>query len=416
MTTAEVIVKVQFDQGWNDTTSSEGYTTITTNNKVRELYMTRGKKDALDKLQAGRCVLVVDNTNGHLDPANTSSPYRDSGATEVLPGRAIQVIVVDPSDSTERSMFSGLVERWVQRQQGGGHDQVTIIEAVDWFKPLAMAKCDASTEAEEGSGERIRALMRMSNAAVTISYDDTSVQTVPEKAYTTSMNVLDEINKVNDAEVGTVYSTRLTKTIDVANRTQRLSGDGKLVAQFTDDTSADSGWLPFQDVTMFWDDQVIVNQADATLYGTSTTATQSADAVSKTRYGIRAVDKTAIMLSTAAAATQWCAFLVDRHKEPGDRVGALKLLPQADGDLWEIVLESDPGMFYQVRRHPKTGSTVTQDVILEGITHRADANRWETTFNLSPTGGYWVLDTDGTGPYASMSTLGTTTKLAYVDY
>ena len=230
MTTAEVIVKVQFDQGWNDTTSSEGYTTISTANPVRQLYMTRGKKDALDKLQAGRCILVVDNTNGRLDPANTSSPYRDSGATEVLPGRAIQVIVVDPSDSTERSMFSGFVERWVQRQQGGGHDQVTIIEAVDWFKPLAMAKCDASTEAEEGSGERIRALIRMSNEAVSISYDDTSVQTVPEKVYTTSMNVLDEINKVNAAEVGTVYSTRLTKSLDVANRTQRLSGDGKLVA------------------------------------------------------------------------------------------------------------------------------------------------------------------------------------------
>ena len=416
MTTAEVIVKVRFDQGWNDTTTSEGYTTISTANPVRQLYMTRGKKDALDKLQAGRCVLVVDNTNGRLDPANTSSPYRDSGATEVLPGRAIQVIVVDPSDSTERSMFSGFVERWVQRQQGGGHDQVTIIEAVDWIKPLAMAKCDASTEAEEGSGERIVALIRMSNEAVAISYQTTAVQTVPEKAYTTSMNVLDEINKVNDAEVGTVYSTRLTKTLDVASRGERLSGDGKLVAQFTDDTSADSGWLPFHDVTMFWDDQKIVNQADATLYGTSTTATQSANALSKTRYGVRAVDKTAIMLSTAAAATEWCAFLVDRHKEPGDRVGALKLLPQADGDLWEIVIESDPGMFYQVRRHPKTGSTVTQDVILEGITHRADANRWETTFNLSPTGGYWVLDSDGTGVYASMSTLGTTTKLAFVDY
>jgi len=385
---------------------------------VRQLYMTRGKKDALDKLQAGRCILVVDNTNGRLDPANTSSPYRDSGATEVLPGRAIQVIVVDPSDSTERSMFSGFVERWVQRQQGGGHDQVTIIEAVDWIKPLAMGKCDASTEAEEGSGERIVALIGMAADALSVSYTTTAVQTVPEKAYTTSMNVLAEINKVNDAEVGTVYSRRVLGigALDVASRGERLSGDGKLVAQFTDDTSADSGWLPFHDVTMFWDDQKIVNQADATLYGTSTTATQSANALSKTRYGVRAVDSTAIMLSTAAAATEWCGFLVDRHKEPGDRVGALKLLPQADGDLWEIVIESDPGMFYQVRRHPKTGSTVTQDVILEGITHRADANRWETTFNLSPTGGYWVLDSDGTGVYASMSTLGTTTKLAFVDY
>jgi len=416
MTTAQVVVKVRFDQGWNDTTSSAGLTTITTDNKVRELFMSRGKKDALSTLQAGRCVLVVDNSNGYLDQSNTSSPYRASGATQILPGREIQVNVIDPSDSTERNVFAGFVERWIQKQPGNGHDQVTVIEAVDWFKPLALAKCDAATETEEGSGERILALIRMATDALSVTYPTTGVQTIPAKTYTASMNVLDEINKVNDAEVGTVYAKRVlgTGALNVASRGERLSGDGKLVAQFTDDTTADAGWLPFHDVQMFWDDDKIVNQADATLYGTSTTATQATDATSQTRYGVRAVDDTAIMLSTADAATEWCGFLVDRHKEPGHRVGALTLLPQTDGNLWEYVLEADPGNFYQVRRHPNTGSTVTHDVILEGIVHKANAQRWETTFNLSPTGGYWVLDTDGTGPYASMSTLGTTTKLAYL--
>ncbi len=415
MSTAQVVVKVEFNTGWNSGAGGVE-TTITTANPVRELYMTRGKKDALDKLQAGRCILVLDNTNGNLDPANTSSPYRDSGATQILPGRQIQVNIIDPSDSTERYMFGGFVERWVQRQQGGGHDQVTIIEAVDWFKAIALAKGDGSTEAEEGSGVRINHLLKMAGN-IPNSYRTAGVQTIPEKVYTKSLNVLDEINKVNDAEVGTVYSHRVGNNgLVIRPRWERLSGDGKLVAQFTDDTAADSGWLPFHDVTMFWDDDKIVNQADATLYGTSTTATQASDSDSQDRYGVRGVDSTAIMLSTAAAATEWCGFLVDRRKEPGDRVGALKLFPQADGDLWEIIIEADPGDFYQVRRHPQTGSTVTQDVLLEGITHRADANRWETTFNLSPTGGYWVLDSDGTGVYASMSTLGTTTKLAYVDY
>ena len=67
-----------------------------------------------------------------------------------------------------------------------------------------------------------------------------------------------------------------------------------------------------------------------------------------------------------------------------------------------------------MRRHPSTGSTIPVDVVLEGITHRANAGNWMTTLVFSPADLYWVLDTDGTGPYADSSKLDTTTKLAYL--
>ena len=124
MTTAQIVVKVGFNQGWN-VASAATYTTITTANKVRSLYITRGKKDALSKLQTGRCILEVDNTNGYLDPSNTDapSPYQDSGATQVLPGRKIDIEVISPKDGSTIQLFGGFVERWVQQSRGHGHDR-----------------------------------------------------------------------------------------------------------------------------------------------------------------------------------------------------------------------------------------------------------------------------------------------------
>ena len=408
-------VDIVFNQGWNAATS-QTFTTITTANKVRELFIRRGKPSGqFAQLQAGRCVLVMDNTNGNLDPSNTSSPYRSGGATQVLPGREIQVYATDPSDSTQYKIFSGYVERWVQKYPGGGHDQVTIIEAVDYIKGLASTKCTATSKSAEGTTARILALIQMASGSLPVTRFTFGEQTAAAKTYAISENVLAEIEKVNDAEVGFVYVDRnIGQGIIVKSRGSRISNASKLVAQFTDDTAADSGWLPYHDVALEWDDDFIVNQADARLYGTTTDATQAANADSKTAYGVRAVNESAIMLSTAAAATEWCAYLVDREKDPYTRIDSLKFFPQADEDLWEPLIQADPGQQFQVRRHPNTGSTVTVDVVLEGITHRADAGNWTTTLVFSPADLYWVLDTDGTGPYADSSKLDTTTKLAYL--
>jgi len=241
-------------------------------------------------------------------------------------------------------------------------------------------------------------------------------RTTTGKTYTGTDNVLQEIEKVNDAEVGFVYVDRdLARGIVIGSREQRIAGASKLIAQFTDDPATDSGWLPYSDMKLHWDDDFIVNKANAKMYGSSTTATEASDADSQLANGVRAVDNTALMLSSAAVLTEWCAYLVDREKDPYTRVESLIFKPQADEDLWDPLIQADPGQHFQVRRHPATGSTITVNVVLEGITHRAHAGDWTTTLSFSPADLYWVLDSDGSGVYAESSTLGTTTKLAYVD-
>jgi len=410
-------VDIVFNQGWN-ASGTATLTTITTANKVRELFIRRGRPSGqYSQIQAGRCVLVVDNTNGHLDPANTSSPYRSGGSTQVLPGREIQVYATDPSDSTKYKIFAGYVERWTQKYPGHGFDQVTVIEAVDYFKGLANAKCDAGFIDIGGTHGRIIDLIEMASDEVPHTVVGTVTRSTTAKTYTATENVLKEIEKVNDAEVGFVYVDRdLDRGIVIGNREQRIAGASKLIAQFTDDPATDPGWLPYVDAQLHWDDDHIVNKANATMYGSSTTATEATDADSQLANGVRAVDNTALMLATASKLTEWCGYLVDREKDAQTRLDSLIFKPQADEDLWDPLIQADPGQHFQVRRHPTTGSTITVNVVLEGITHRAHADDWKTTLSFSPADLYWVLDTDGTGVYAESSTLGTTTKLAFVDY
>jgi len=410
-------VDIVFNQGWN-ASGTATLTTITTANKVRELFIRRGRPSGqYSQIQAGRCVLVMDNTNGNLDPSNTSSPYRSGGSTQVLPGREIQVYATDPSDSTKYKIFAGYVERWTQKYPGHGFDQVTVIECVDYFKGFALAKCDAGYIGPERTQARIVNLLRMASDEVPHTIVGAVQRTTTAKTYTGTQNVLNEIENVNDAEVGFVYVDRdLARGIVIGSREQRIAGASKLIAQFTDEPATDSGWLPYSDMKLHWDDDFIVNKANATMYGSSTTATEASDADSQLANGVRAVDNTALMLSAAEVLTEWCAYLVDREKDPYTRVESLIFKPQADEDLWDPLIQADPGQHFQVRRHPTTGSTITVNVVLEGITHRAHAGDWTTTLSFSPADLYWVLDTDGTGIYAESSTLGTTTKLAFVDY
>ena len=94
---ATIAVEVAFGKGITETAGDSDFTTISTANTVREFKVVRGRQQELATNQAGRAVVVCNNTNGKLDPSNTASgtPYYDGG-TKVLPGRHIRIKAKDP--------------------------------------------------------------------------------------------------------------------------------------------------------------------------------------------------------------------------------------------------------------------------------------------------------------------------------
>ena len=145
MALATVTVEVAFAKGITETASDSDFTTITTANPLREFQIVRGRQQELATTQAGRAIIVCNNTNGKLDPSNTGAgaPYYDGG-TNVIPLRHIRVKATDPSTSTTYVIFRGFVERWVQ-EYPKEKDAITRIECVDAFKVLSLGYCDGSS-------------------------------------------------------------------------------------------------------------------------------------------------------------------------------------------------------------------------------------------------------------------------------
>lgn len=413
MTFPTVTVQVAFDKRISETAADIDFTTITTANPVRQFVIKRGKSHVLDfSAQAGTAIFVFDDANGNLDPENTSSPYYDSGAgkTKVVPMRHIRIHAVDPATSSGYYLFRGFIEGWESNYGKSGLDQVAKCTAVDAFKAFSLAKGDGTVEAQEGSGQRLIDLVTMSGfpiAAASISADVTD-QTVPEKKYTLDLDLLPQMQDVDTAEVGFFYCDR-NGIPTFKNRGSRVAAFATKKGTFTDGSTVPSDTWSYDFVDFSRDDDDIINQADSTIYNTSTTGTQANDTTSQADYGIRSLTNTALMLTTAGTATTWNSYAINRLANPESRVRTLSWIQGADADdaRWAPILGGDIGEFYEVERTTPAGTAISASVLTEQITHQVKAGKWTTTWSLSSadTGAYWILED------ATWGKLGETTRL-----
>ncbi len=414
MTFPTVTVQVAFDKRISETAADIDFTTITTANPVRQFVIKRGKSHVLDfSAQAGTAIFVFDDANGNLDPENTSSPYYDSGAgkTKVVPMRHIRIHAVDPATSSGYYLFRGFIEGWESNYGKSGLDQVAKCTAVDAFKAFSLAKADGSTQAQEGSGQRLIDLITMTGypiatvSGVTAAATD---QTVTERKYTLEEDLLPEMQNIDTAEVGFFFCDR-NGIPTFKNRQSRVAAFATKKGTFTDGSTVPSDTWSYDFVDFSRDDDDIINQADSTIYGTSTTGTQANDTTSQADYGIRSLTNTALMLTTAGTATVWNDYAVNRLANPESRVRTLSWIQGADADdaRWAPILGGDIGEFYEVQRTTPAGTAISASVLTEQITHQVKAGKWTTTWSLSSadTGAYWILED------ATWGILGETTRL-----
>ena len=423
MALATVTVEVAFTKGITETASDSDFTTISTDNAIREFQIVRGRQQELATTQAGRAVIICNNTNGKLDPSNTSSgaPYYDGG-TNVIPLRHIRVKATDPSTSTAYVIFRGFVERWVQ-EYPKEKDAITRIECVDAFKVLSLAYCDGSSESQELSGLRVANLLDQASwpnggsaGAVSVAGyrdidNDSNNETVPAKTYTTVMDVLLQTQDIETAEIGSFFVSR-AGVMTFKNRLNRISEFATISATFSD-TDTSGGKVKYNGLDFSMDDHNIINRVNTETAGGAAGTIQN-DTDSQTKFGIRAKSETGLMLVASGDATSWAEYIIGRQADPANRVQSITLRPQEQDALWAKVLPAELGNAYVVERTPAAGNAISSTVICERITHKGKGNQWLTKMELSPadTAGYWVLD-DGSGTYAAFSELSNTTRLFY---
>lgn len=129
--TEDITIRIAFDSTPFATTPQ--WTDISA--EVKSCVITRGRQHELDRVEAGECVLVVDNAAGNYWPDNTSGAYYG----KLLPGKRINIRKT--YGATTYDIFTGFIESFRPRFPYGVATEPEVeIRAVDLFKNLAITE------------------------------------------------------------------------------------------------------------------------------------------------------------------------------------------------------------------------------------------------------------------------------------
>lgn len=299
-------------------------------------------------------------------------------------------------DRTTWTYFDGII------------DEVAIYDtALSAARVLAHYEAGAAPWAGDTTGERIGRVLDLAGWPTADRDLDTGISTLGnyDLAETTALAAA----QVAEASEGGTFWQAPDGRMTFRDRYAPVQ-DTNATTVLIEFSDADTTPQPphYTDLVLDYDDSLIANTVTVDWVGGTEVVT---DTASITAYG-RAEGSVTTSLTTAAEAQARAQWMLARFKDPQVRPTSVTLRPAADHRLWFACLTLGVGDRVTVTRTPaNTGSPISFDCLVEGVTHRAadGINTWETVFNLSPTDidlGWLILDDTAEG-------LLDTGKLAY---
>lgn len=329
----------------------------------------RGRTNADGEVSAGTCTIALDNTDRRFDPTNTGSPY----SPNVLPMKPTRLRAVH--NAITYDLFYGFVESWPQEWPLPVNDALTNLQLVDGFKLLAFHET-AVSQSQEASHTRVGNYL--DEASWPAALRDLGTGTYTVAAHTPNCEaVLKLCQETALAEDGLFL----------------MAGDGSATLQTSTHRSGatvtatygdDGAELRYDDLTLTYDDRNIFNEVSVvTTDGSSVTVSDSA---SITAYGKRTRKVFDLHAKDTTDATSIANSVLARYKDPKVRITRMVVKPQQDPtNLWPRVLGDEVSTKLTIKRRPPGGGTaISQDVFIEGISHRVSSRQWVTTYELSP--------------------------------
>lgn len=220
------------------------------------------------------------------------------------------------------------------------------------------------------------------------------------------LDLLSAVQEVEQTEFGALFVTA-GGLVKFVGRDQLLKGPYTTSQATFGDTGSD---LEYADLTYEYDDDLIVNEvtvsrADGAMQTVS-------DSASQTRYLRRSLVIDGLLHQSDTTSRDAANWILTHYKDPILRVTGLRLESSAGNDTTHFPQALGRELLDRVtvKRLPQNlGAAISQDVMIQGITHQVSAVQWVTTWNLSPaeTQVYWILGTAGFGE------LGQTTRLGF---
>lgn len=287
----------------------------------------------------------------------------------------------------------------------------TFDELAIYDYPLTAARIAAHAEAvatpwdNDTPGERAERVLDAVGWPADRADLDAGVSTF-QSADLGSDNLLGYLHKIAESEFGALFVTRdgivrLVGRDNLWNRPESYT--------FSDDP-VDTGHLPYRTLTPEFTDALIRNEVTISRFDGVAQTVRDEDSI--TEYLPHSYTLEGLLHDDDQQSRYAAQLIVSEYAEPLRRISRLVVNPsEADhiSTLFPAVLDLELLDEITVIERPPGSDTITQDSVVEGISHTIRPLNWQTTFQLSPafSDAFWQLGVAGA------SELGTTTRLAF---
>jgi hypothetical protein len=338
--------------------------------------------------EPGSLRLVLDNSTRKYDPLYASGPYFG----DIKPSKVVTVYF-DCAATSQTPQFVGYTDKFTIDYDQSNRDSTVTITCIDPLGFCAFGAIPAGTTPPlvDGESAGTRRYTMLASAGIFDFVQDagpgyTSSYAAEFSDYwdaTQTHSLLDEMRRIGDLEQGPIISslTASTPAVIFHGRHWFKFRTGSNTSQATIGTSG----LPFQDIAVLFDaDEIITSVAMSDERG-NTAAVIDAAAVATygPRYPYQTYDRLPARNDEQLEGAANTVMGLRATEE--FRVEQLTIKPGSDTDWQEKIVLLDPLDRVTVDYTPTgTGSAISADYFIDGITHQVSPGDWTTTYSLMP--------------------------------
>lgn len=338
----------------------------------------RGRDDWTQPFPPGTANLMFRNTDGALDPLNTSSAYYPG----ITVGRTVTI------KCNGHLIYSGLVRDINLGYDTDGDAWVTVI-AQDQSSSLAQRSLTSGTSfSEQTTGPRVSAVLSNANIGYSGTTSiDTGYSTVAAQTLSSDENVVSYLQKVTNSEQGYLY-------VDRSGQMRFENRYGPITSAAATTFSDDGSDVPYQQIGRTVVSKELYNRLTANRTGAA--AVTANDNASQDSYGIRLLPVGEVLVLDDTTVTNLLDFLMVQTASTEVRINTLEAIldTQSSGTQNTIAqLELADGV--AVEFTPPGVSQQSTEGTLQQIGHAYTVGEtWRVTLGMTPrdTTSYLILD------------------------
>jgi hypothetical protein len=320
---------------------------------------TRGKSQALDRIDAGTIDFVVDNSDRVFDPLYSAGPYFG----QLIPGREVRV------SCNGYPVIYGFIDDLDIGYQPNNRSIVSI-QSSDALKTITTNNLPATSVSSELAGARVTRILDLPEVAWpsdkrSIDTGDTLLSNV---AITEGTQAVAYLQLIGTSEAGEVFISKDGKFVFK----ERNSAPGAVDVIFTDETTVPGFTvIPFADLSVVYGSEQLYNRVVLSNNKVVPDEAIAEDLSSQEVYGARSYSVTGLLTDSATDLQSLANFLLSRFKEPQYRFDSLSVVLDVLTEAQQNeVLDLEIGNIVQVRFTPSgVPPAIDQYVRVIGISH-----------------------------------------------